>query len=494
MDQIGVLSQTSGGFAPDAYGKADGAFLKNVLRNTKGPLASRWGMIITRRLLASRTNTPDNVDGADLTAERGWLLLRMGDAQAARQLVQQVDTDRYSKRLYEVAMPIFLANGDLSGMCPMVDEGARETEEPTWRMAVSICSSLAGEQGRASSLLKQGRKNKTAKGIDLLLTEKAVAAPTNGRNAVSIKWDKVNSFNVWRHGLAVATGLEPPERLYDMLGRHVNGWRAQLPMISVATKMQVAPQAAALGAISNRAMVDIYATGLDEPDLKDDLKSKAELLRKAYVAKDDASRVSAMRKLWDSAKKGEDQHGMLVLTARAAATVVPGSASGADADQLISSMMTAGFDNQAVNWGDKVEQGSLGWGLLATGAPGWQGEVDYGALDDFHDNDTSENYHKTALLAAALGGMGRSPADAVKDMGEAIEVDLTKQTPWSTAISAAASRGESGTVVLLAAAGLQARDWSRVPAHHLYYIVRALKGVGLEAEARMIAAEAVSFG
>jgi hypothetical protein len=205
MDQIGVLSQTSGGFAPDAYGNADGAFLKNVLRNTKGPLASRWGMIITRRLLASRTNTPDNVDGADLTAERGWLLLRMGDAQAARQLVQQVDTDRYSKRLYEVAMPIFLANGDLSGMCPMVDEGARETEAPTWRMAVSICSSLAGEQGRASSLLKQGRKNKTAKGIDLLLTEKAVGAGTNGRNAVAIKWDKVNSFNVWRSSDRVGT-------------------------------------------------------------------------------------------------------------------------------------------------------------------------------------------------------------------------------------------------------------------------------------------------
>jgi hypothetical protein len=494
MEQIGVLSQASGGFAPNAFGNADGAFLSNVLRNTKGPLASRWGMIITRRLLASRTTTPHSVDGADWTAERGWLLLRMGDALAARQLVQQVDSDRYSKRLYEVSMPIFLANGDLSGMCPMVDEGARETEAPTWRMAVSICASLAGEQGRATSLLNQGRKKGWAKGIDLLLTEKAVGAGTNGRRAVSVKWDKVSSFNVWRHGLAVATGLEPPEKLYDMLGRHVDGWRAQLPMISSSTKMQAAPEAAALGAISNRTMVDIYATGFDDPDLKDDLKSKAELLQTAYAAKDDPKRVTAMRSLWDGAKNGDGRHGMLVLTARAAATVAPGSVSGADVDQLIASMMTAGFDNQAVEWGDKVEQGSLGWGMLAAGAPGWQGDVDYSALDDFHDNDDSENYHKTALLAAALGGLGRSPAEAVKDMGEAIEVNLTKQTKWSNAISAAASRGESGTVVLLAAAGLQARGWNHVPAHHLYYIVRALKSVGLEAEARMIAAEAVSFG
>jgi hypothetical protein len=494
LSQIGIISEASGGFPADAFGRTDGEFLSNVLRNTQGPLASRWGMITTRRLLASRTDTPDNVNGADWAAERSWLLLRMGDALVARQLVQQVDSDRFSKRLYEVAMPVFLANGDLSGMCPSADEAARQTEAPTWRMAIPICASLAGEQGRATSLLNQGRKKSWAKGVDLLLTEKAVGAGTNGRRAVSVKWDKVVSFNVWRHGLAVATGLEPPERLYDMLGRHIDGWRAQLPMVSSSTKVKVAPQAAALGAISNRAMVDIYATAFDDTELNDDLKSQAELLQKAYAGKGDAARVTAMRSLWGEAKNGDERHGMLVLTARAAATVAPASVEAADADQLIASMMTAGFDNQAVRWGDKVQQGSLGWGILAAGAPGWQGEIDYGALDDFRDSDDSENYQKTALLAAAVGGLERSPLEAVNDMGESIDRNLTKQTDWSRAINAAAARGESGTVVLLAAAGLQARDWGRVPPHHLYHIVRALKSVGLEAEARMIAAEAVSFG
>ena len=150
MKQIGIFSEASGGFPATAFGAMDGAFLAQVLRNTHGPLASRWGMIMTRRLLASRTDTPANVDGGDWAAERSWLLLRMGDAQVARQLVQQVDSDRYSKRLYEVAMPVFLANGDLSGMCPTVEEGARQTSEPTWRMASPICASLAGEQGRNS--------------------------------------------------------------------------------------------------------------------------------------------------------------------------------------------------------------------------------------------------------------------------------------------------------------------------------------------------------
>ena len=68
-----------------------------------------------------------------------------------------------------------------------------------------------------------------------------------------------------------------------------------------------------------------------------------------------------------------------------------------------------------------------------------------------------------------------------------------RQTAWSKAITAAAERGEQGTVALMAIAALQAPSWSAVPASHLYYIVRSLRQVGLEAEARMIAAEAVTF-
>ena len=103
-------------------------------------MASRPDTIMTRRLLASRTVTPRNVNGADWTAERSWLLLRMGDAVVARQLVQQVDPDRYTKRLYQVAMPAFLANADLSAMCPLAEAGARQTNEATWRMAQPICA------------------------------------------------------------------------------------------------------------------------------------------------------------------------------------------------------------------------------------------------------------------------------------------------------------------------------------------------------------------
>ena len=47
-------------------------------------------------------------------------------------------------------------------------------------------------------------------------------------------------------------------------------------------------------------------------------------------------------------------------------------------------------------------------------------------------------------------------------------------------------------VALLAAFGMQADRWDKMTPLHLYHIVSALRQVGLDAEARMIAAEAVS--
>ena len=494
LKQIGIMSQASGGFPATAFGGIKGEFLINAARNTKGPLASRWGMIMARRALASRTNTPADVSGADWVAERAALILRMGDAVVARQLVQQVDSGVYSKRLLEVSMPIFLANADLAGMCPIVDAGSQKTDSPEWKTALSICASLAGEQARATSLLSQVRNKGWVKGIDYLLTEKAVGAGTNGRRTVKIEWDKVTTMTNWRHGMAQATGIEPPEALYASLGKQADGWRVKLPMISVKTRVATASGAAALGVLSNRAMVDIYGLAAEDTDIADDISTRADNVRAAFVGSSDGDKIAAMQALWDSATSDTQRRGMFVLTARAAALVAPNSGNSSNADRLIASMLSGGFDTQAARWLTLVDEGSLGWGMLATGSPEWSNIVGTGALDNFQGNDDSEKHHKSALLAAGLAGLGRVSQNTLTSFQADIETNVTRETNWSRAIRAAAARGESGTVALLAAAGLQASDWSKVPAHQLYHIVGALRTVGLEAEARMIAAEAVSLG
>lgn len=493
LKAVGLFTDASGGFPANAFGAIDGKFLTHVIQHTDGPLASRWGTIMTRRLLASRTDTPANVNGADWAAERSWMLLRMGDAVVARQLVQQVDPDRYTKRLYQVSMPIFLANADLSAMCPVAEAGARTTREATWRMAQPICASLAGEQGRATALVNQARGQGWMKGTDLLLGEKAVGAGVQGRRSVKIEWENAKGFSTWRHGIGQATGVEPPEALYAEAGRQVNGWLAQLPTASLASRMRAAPVAAAMGVLSNRALVDIYSIAYEDPDAPSEIRARGELLQTAYTGDGNAAKVAAMTDIWDSGSDAHARQAAMVLTARAAALIAPSEDHAGQADRLVASMLTAGFDRQAVRWASIVEDGSLGWGLLACAAPAWNGAVSEGELEDFQGNDDSAGYRKSKFLLAGLAGLGRVGAGTISGFSETLGISVRKQSTWSRAIGAAADRGESGTVVLLAAAALQGDGWQDVPPHHLYHIVRALRQVGLDGEARMIAAEAVSW-
>ena len=493
LSAVGIISNASGGFPAEAFGNINGNFLNQIVNRTTGPIASRWGTILGRRLLASRTNTPAGINGADWAAERAWLMLRMGDSGAARHLVQEVDAGNYTKRMHEVALQVFLANGDLSGICPLTESGVRLVNDGRWKMSRAICASLAGEQGSATAFINQGRYQGWVRGVDYRLAEKAVGAGINGRRSVTIDWEGVEGMNPWRFGLSAATGLEPPERLFSNSGRQMAGWQVHLPMYTAAIRAKYASKAAALGAYSNREIVDLYGQILDDTDAPEDMRSRAESLQLAYAASGDAAKIAAMNAIWTGATPGADYHGALVMTARAAALVRPNAAHADSADALIASMLTAGFDRNAAAWTSIVGEGTLGWALIALGSPANVRPVEYGPLDDFYGSDNSRNAHKSALLMAGLAGLGRIETDAQADFTRDLEVNITRQTDWTRAITAASERGEQGTVALMAIAGLQAPGWDLVPANHLYYIVRSLQKVGLTAEARMIAAEAVTF-
>lgn len=491
MAQIGVLTESSGGIAADGFGEEGGQYLTNLIKNLNGPIVSRWSSILLRRTLLSKLDSPENINPADWVAERAWRLLLIGEADAARALVLKVDAGNFTPRLFTVAMQAHLATADPAGICPYVEGGLRASDAPTWALFRPICASFSGEQSRATSLLRTARQKKIATGIDYLLAEKTVGAGFEGRRAVSIKWDDIQYFNNWRFGLGSATGVEPPDRLYEQAGRHVQGWRARAPMLSRNSRMKAADTAAAIGVLSNRAMVDLYSATYDDPEASDDLKAQASTLRQAYTNGTATGRIDAMRALWGRSDGALTSYSAKILTARAAAKI-PASADLKDSSgDLIASMLSAGLDRNAVRWADQVDLGSDGWALLAVGAPGEAVAINYSGLDQFGDDDASADRLKSKLLLAALAGLGRVDEEALQEFSSDLDLDLDKTTRWTGAIRSAAQRGQGGTVALLTAIGMQGRDWNAMSPLHLFYITRSLSRVGMEAEARMIAAEAL---
>src|SRR3546814_1157933 len=98
-----------------------------------------------------------------------------------------------------------------------------------------VCSSDLGHAEQADAELAAVRRRRGATGIDLHLAEKVLGAASR-RGAVTIEWTGVDQLTAWRYGLAMATGVEIPDKLYATVAPWVTGWRAQSPMLSAAER------------------------------------------------------------------------------------------------------------------------------------------------------------------------------------------------------------------------------------------------------------------
>ncbi|TVV71848.1 hypothetical protein [Sphingomonas solaris] len=493
---VGPFTDAGYGLPADAFGGADGRFLGGLMRRLDAPLPSRWESILLRRALLSRTAAPRRVNPVDWVAERAWLLLRLGEADGARMLVQSVDVDRYTPRMFQVAMQAALATADPAGFCPIAGPGGATSGEAAWPLAAAICDALSGEAATSGALLDRARAKRLAGGIDLLLTEKVIGAGANGRRAVNIEWDGVERLTAWRFGLASAVGLNIPDPLFMTVGPQVQAWRARAPMLAPSLRIAPARVAAALGVFSNASLVDLYGTVADQTDPTEIDQTDAGRLRAAYVGEDDAARMTAIRRLWDGARGSRDRYAAAVLTARAAARIRPDQAHAAETAGLVGAMFSAGLDRQAARWAPVVSAMSAAeadpaWAILAVGSERPVVDVGPGRVGAFTER-AGEASRRAQLIVAALGGLGRlSPAAATR-LAEANGLSLVAQDRWVRALDLAAQAGQQGTVALLVATGMQTARWDGVPAHYLYHMLTALRRVGLEGDARMIAAEAMT--
>jgi hypothetical protein len=243
--------------------------------------------------------------------------------------------------------------------------------------------------------------------------------------------------------------------------------------------------------MSSASMVDLYSQIFADSEVGGDAAQRAERLREAYVARNSADRVAAINELWGSATP---EYGRLVLTAYAAARIAPSDALADDAPLLIASMLSAGLDRNAMRWARVVPEGSAGWGLLAIAQPVRQGTVDGDAVDTYIDQDSSAGQRKSQFLVAGLAGLGRLDASTTNGLSSSLDMKLGRESPWSRMITRAADAKNPALVSLLAGLGMQGDNWGMMTPRHLYLIVRSLNQVGLSAEARMIAAEAVARG
>jgi hypothetical protein len=490
----GSINPADLGLTSDAWGEASGAFLSTLLRRMQTPLASRWAHIALRDALLAKARAPVNVNPVDWAAERAWLLLRLGEADGARMLVASVDTDRFTPKMVQVAVQTALASADPAALCPLED-GIKQYDPAVLRLVQAMCASLAGQAEQASAMIDQARRYGRIGGVDLALAEKVVGAGASGR-ASTIEWEPVDSLTAWRFGLAAGTGAVAPDRLINASPVQLRAFEARAPLLSAQQRLPSALIATGLGVFSSQTMVDLYSAIYDTTDPTDLPSTDGWQLRQAFVAKDPNARLEGIRKLLGTGKGSLEKEAARASIARAATLVTPDAKLAKDAPELIAAMLAGGYDEAAARWIPVVgrmddNDADRCWAMLALGAPNIA-DVGTSRLNSFIKRDNSRDRQRSALLVAALAGLGRISTDTANSINQRYGFGLGHVTSWTKMIDAAAARGQGGTVLVLTGTGLQTPSFDHVPAAHLFHSVAALNRTGQGFAARMIAAEALS--
>jgi hypothetical protein len=494
----GALDPAQLAIGTDPWGHANGAFLSTLMRRMDTPLASRWAHIGLRDALLARARAPQGVNPVDWAAERVWLLLRMGEADAAQMVVAGVDTDRFTPKMTQVAVQSALASSDPLALCPIAD-GLHKADPRILPLVQAICAGLNGEPDSAAAQIEFARRRGTIGGIDLALAQKVAGATNDTGTAATIEWDPVQDLTSWRYGLATATAMSPPARLMDSASPQVRAWYARAPLIPFEDRLQAARIAAGLGVFSSQALVDLYSNIYDATDPNELGGTDSWQLRLAFAGRDEETRLAAMRHLWTAGGQNRLQkEASRALLGTASARIEPNADLEGDAPDLIASMLAAGLDSDAARWANAVARmndsaGDRCWAMLALGAPDGSGvDLSVSRVNDFIGRDKSQGRKRSALLVAGLAALGRLDTGTASRLNSRYRLHIERATPWAQMIDAATKRDQGGTVLVLAGTGLQGPDFESVPSAQVFHIVMGLRNTGQQFLARMVAAEALA--
>ncbi len=495
FDVAGPLTARLGGYGMGAFEGSDGRFLSGLMQRTNPPIASRWGHIVLRRALLSRVPTPKGVRPADWLAERALLLLRMGEVDGAKLLVDALPLDRYTPRLYAVASQVHFAAADIPALCPLAPNAKAFSKLPFWEAANAICAGLDGDDITSAAHFDRLRARRAMPMIDIVLAERAATVVTGEGRGANVDWDEAKSLSAFRFGLAAAAGIEIPERLLARPTVALSGWMMRAPGLSVAQRSAAAPAAAAYGIVSARELAALAAAHIATIEPGAAGENAIADIRAAYAGRNAEERISAMQRIWNAAETPTERYGALVRTAAAAARIPPAAAQADDAPGLIESMLSAGYVREALAWWPILADGPedarrAAWPYLALAdRTGKIANGDLGEARAWHGSLSGKRGdRKGAMFAAAMQALEPKGdwAGLAEDWGvQSIDNRYTRR------IAAAAIEKKRGEVAILAGVGLQS-SWAGVSPAQLSVVVGALNRAGFTREARMMAVEAVT--
>lgn len=488
---VSALSRADGALAPDLWNRSDPAFLAALFDRLPGVYESPAALALARRVLFSGGEAPRG-DAAEASRKRFEALGRMGAADELATMAAGAGAALADVQIAQYAAQAELARGRRVEACQRGrNASVGETAPPFLLRLRAYCAAVGGDRAAADLALELARAQNAADAWYTGAVAAAAGAP--GARPPAANYD--NSLAV---ALSIAAQLRPgPNALNNSstlalvaLARNENAPQPQRAQAAALAFRRGAITAADARAILRATPPEItsglppLAAALRQAEAAPGSLEAATAIAGVLRASTSPADFAAVARFFQADINGfaaaPDQAGAL-LFARAALANGDSQA----AQRLIASARQAGADEAAL--------APLDAALVALTGP----RSDQGGVAIHRRIDNAGAAPRTAARDVAILAALGAPMDGAALsflLANAPQGGARADAGAMLALAAAVERGAIGEGALLAVAAAGPNGPASLDAESVERIIRALRGLRLEADARRIAVEAILAG
>lgn len=502
---VGLLDEGGGGFGIDMWASTTIELLERTLPSLPMGTHSPAMQDLARRLLLSDARAPlGEGTGRNLLAIRIERLVAGGETEAANQLIALAATREGDPALARAEVDGLLLAGDNAGACARIGDAVRDDDDPFWLKGLTFCRALREERATARLAVDLLRElGETADEAFFALVRALNGDPT-------ARVESLVEATPLHLAMMRAANLPIPADAVAGASPAVLRAIAAAPNTVPDVRLDAAQRAAAAGVLPAERVAQIYGGFVFESDA---VQSAIEIARYAEGAWSNALLYRLGRERTDAVGRAEvaqafirraRERGGFVTAARIAASMIAALEPNRELDfaipELVPALLATGDDEAAAKWFARAN-GAVAtalWPLmqiargptampLAAGAPGawWR------ALAEI---PTDERFARAALVFTLLEALGHEIAasdwETLFEGRLTVAADIPAPALWR-GLGTAAAAGAVGETVVMALLALGEPGPAGANATTLGAVVEALRAVGLEAEARAVALEAV---
>jgi len=515
-DSVGTMDPAQGGFPVDLWRGLDRAQVAKLLDMLPDRMPSPTMRGLAHRLLLSRVTAPRGErTGKSLLARRVGVLYGMGDAESALALLRNAPPGHGEDALMRAEVEGHFLLNDNASACRQVRAHAHERLNAYWQQASAYCLALAGQPDKAALLAD-------------ILAERGNAVP-------SAFFAAMDSFAGMRS--AEVASLASPAALHISMMRAANlqlppdalgaGSPALLRAIAVSpnarldVRLEAAERALADGALPPERLREIYASvptdraGGDQPltfaEKSWGPEARALLVRAAAAQDAATAKAEVLQRGYRLGRERGGYTPFLMASLPQLVAIAPAGELMWFAGDAGAALFAAGRIDEARRWYE-FPSGEAGANAEAKAAVEslWPLAHLVGVAGDADAASARAAWWEARAAAKDPAAAGRAQRlfALLEALGETVDPGLwravlgdggkvTMNAPQAAlrhALAAAARDGRLGEGVALTLAILGAEGPEGAGIIAVEDAVRALKGLGLEKEARAVALEAAVAG